>query len=279
MLTALDVLPYRTCGDIREPVTEADRALPGSFCPIMRTCLDCALKGRDDFLDGVVAIHSCDPQEKTARVWESYTSYPYFHFIDMPSTVRPEALVYFRGQLADFRKTLEAFTGRKLTPDRLAGAIEAHNRQRGLVRELHELTKPSPPLVTGTEILQAVKALMSLPVGEGNALLVEVIGEVRSRRPKPERKSARLLTWGSTLDDAEVMQVLEEGANVVMDESCGGIRAYRGAVKLSTDPLAGLADYYLKEITCARTFRQASAGPGERTMPPTCGAGSAISRA
>jgi benzoyl-CoA reductase/2-hydroxyglutaryl-CoA dehydratase subunit BcrC/BadD/HgdB len=157
ILTALDLVPYRTCGDIREPVTEADRALPGSFCPVMRTCLDCALKGKNDFLDGMVAIHSSDPQEKTARVWESYTNYPYFHFIDMPSTVRPEALEYFKSQLNDFKKTLEAFAGKKMSTDRLKIAIESHNQQRTLVRELYELTKPSPPHISGTEIVQVVK--------------------------------------------------------------------------------------------------------------------------
>jgi benzoyl-CoA reductase/2-hydroxyglutaryl-CoA dehydratase subunit BcrC/BadD/HgdB len=260
MLTALDLVPYRTCADMKEPVTEADRALPHSFCPVMRNCLDCALKGKNDFLDGMVAIHSCDPQEKTARIWESYTHYPYFHFIDMPITVRPEALEYFKGQLDDFRKTLEAFTGKKLSADKLEAAIKSHNQQRALVRELYELTKPSPPHVSGTEIVQIVKALTSLPVAEGNNLLTETIGEVKRRAARPEKKSARLLIWSSTLDDTDIMQVLEAKANVVMNESCGGVRAYRGEVKLTADRLEGLADYYLNEITCARTFRQATLG-------------------
>ena len=261
MLTALDLVPYQTCGDVKEPVTEADRALPRSFCPIMRNCLDCALKNKNDFLDGMVTIHSSDPQEKTARVWESYTNYPYFHFIDMPITVRPEALEYFRSQLHDFRTTLEAFTGRKLSREKLEAAIEAHNQQRALVRELYELTKPSPPRVSGTEIIQVVKALTGLPVVEGNDLLTQTISEVKKRTSGPDKKSARLLIWSSTLDDADIMQVFEAKANVVMNESCGGIRAYRASVKLTADPLEGLADYYLNEITCARTFRQAA--PGE----------------
>jgi benzoyl-CoA reductase/2-hydroxyglutaryl-CoA dehydratase subunit BcrC/BadD/HgdB len=226
----------------------------------MRNCLDCALKGKNDFLDGMVAIHSCDPQEKTARIWESYTHYPYFHFIDMPITVRPEALEYFKGQLNDFRKTLEAFTGKKLSADKLEAAIKSHNQQRALVRELYELTKPSPPHVSGTEIVQVVKALTSLPVAEGNNLLTETIGEVKKRAARPEKKSARLLIWSSTLDDTDIMQVFEAKANVVMNESCGGVRAYRGEVKLTADRLEGLADYYLNEITCARTFRQATLG-------------------
>ena len=260
MLTALDLVPYQTCGDIKEPVTEADRALPSSFCPVMRNCLDCALKNKNDFLDGMIAIHSCDPQEKTARVWESYTNYPYFHFIDMPITVRPESLEYFKSQLNDFRKTLEAFTGKKLSTDKLEAAIKSHNQQRALVRELYELTKPSPPLISGTEIIQVIKALTGLPVVEGNDLLTETISEVKNRSTGPKKKPARLIIWSSTLDDTDIMQVFEDKANVVMNESCGGIRAYRAGVKSTADLLEGLADYYLNEITCARTFRQATLG-------------------
>lgn len=260
MLTALGLVPYRTYGDIKEPITEVDRALPSSFCPIMRSCLDCAMKGKDDFLDGMVTIHSCDPQEKTAHVWESYINYPYFHYIDMPITVRPEALEYFKSQLNDFRKTLEAFAGEKLSTDKLEAAIKSHNQQRTLLRELYELTKPSPPHISGTEIVQVVKALMSLPVTEGNDLLTEIIDEVKNRTDKPEKKSARLFIWTGTLDDTDVMKVFEAKANVVMDESCGGIRSYRGEVKITADPLEALAKYYLYEITCARSFRQATIG-------------------
>jgi benzoyl-CoA reductase/2-hydroxyglutaryl-CoA dehydratase subunit BcrC/BadD/HgdB len=260
ILAAFDLVPYRTYGDIKEPITEADRALPTSFCPMMRTCLDCALKGKYDFLDGMVTVHSCDPQEKTARVWESYISHKYFHFLDMPSSVHPEAINYFKSLLNDFKKTLESFTGKKLTASKLKAAIKSHNQQRALVQELYELTKPAPPLISGTELIQVVKALMSLPVAEGNELLNQVIDEVKKRTDGPKKKPVRLLIWSSTLDDVDIMQVFEDKANVVMDETCGGIRAFRGSVKLTADPLEGLADYYMKEITCARTFRQAALG-------------------
>jgi benzoyl-CoA reductase subunit C len=260
MLTALDLVPYRIYGSIREPITEADRALPTSFCPFIRSCLDLALKGKDDFLDGLVWAHSCDPQHRTAHVWESCVKYEYTHFIDLPGTVRVDSLKYFRGQLADFRKTLEAFTGKKLTSAKLKAAIKSHNQQRALVQELYTLTRPVPPLISGTELVQVIKALMSLPVSEGNELLSQIIAEVKKRNDGPKRKPARLLIWSSTIDDVDVMQVLEDKANVVMDEDCGGIRPFRGNVKLTADPLDGLADYYVKEITCARTFRQAALG-------------------
>ncbi|MDY6917578.1 MAG: 2-hydroxyacyl-CoA dehydratase family protein, partial [Chloroflexota bacterium] len=179
LLTASDLVPYRVYADIGEPVTEADRALPTSFCSIMRGCFDCALKGRDGFLDGVVVAHSCDPQEKTARLWESYIDYPFSHFMDIPGTVRPEAVEYFKGQMQDLVRALEAFTGQRLSKSALRGAVQLHNRQRALVRELYDLTKPDPPALSGVEVLQVVKALMSIPVAEGNDLLEQVIAEAK----------------------------------------------------------------------------------------------------
>jgi len=264
LLAALDIVPYRLYGEMREPVTEADRVLPASFCPIMRSCLDCALKGRHDFLDGVITIHSSDPQEKTARIWQSYTTLPYFHFVDMPGTTRPEAVDYFASQLKGLVTTLESLSGKKLSADNITKAINAYNHQRSLVQSLFQLTRPSPPLLTGTEIVQVIKAVMSLPVDEGNQLLTEVIEEAKARKQKSEAQRARLLLWGSTTDDAEVMAVLESNANVVFLEDCGGYRPYRGKVSTAGDALTALARHYLTEITCARTFIQNVAAPTKK---------------
>ncbi len=264
IMSAFDVVPYKICSDIKEPITEADRLLATASCPIMRSCLDCALKGRNDFLDGLVTTHSSDPGEKAARTFGAYTDYSYFHFIDMPGTVRPEAITYFKTQISDFAKTMESFTGKRLSTEKLNAAIELHNRQRSLVQELYGLTRPVPPLVSGTEIVRIVRTLMTLPVQEGNDLLAQVIDEVKKRRKGPVKKRARLIIWSSTLDDPNIMQLFEEQANVVYDETCGGIRPFRSSVKATADPMDGLAAYYLKEITCARTFRQASLGETEK---------------
>jgi len=261
MMTALDLVSYRVFGDMREPLTEADRGLPAAFCPIMRSCLDLGLKGRYDFLDGMVTAHACDPQEKTVHVWECLITHSYFHFIDIPGTLHEGAQEYFKGQLTDLKKTLESFTGKELSTEKLKRAIEAHNQQRALVRELYDLRKPDPPLISGTETLQVIKALMSIPVEEGSELLRQVISEVRERKDGPQKQAARLLVWGSTIDDTSLVGMIEDiGANVVMDDHCGGSRAYRTDVKLTEDPLDGLAYYYLVELVPPRTFREAVLG-------------------
>ena len=261
MIAALDLEPYGLFGDMKEPASKADRGLPAAFCHIMRSLLDLGLKGRYDFLDGVVMPHACDAIEKTAHVWQGMVPGHYFHFMDVPCALHEESLEYFKGQMVNLKKTLESLAGKELSAEKLRRVIEAYNEQRALVRELYDLRKPDPPLISGTENLQVIKALMSIPVEEGNKLLREVISEVKERKNGPQKKAARLLVWSHILDDVALMETIEDaGASVVIDDCCVGRRAYQADVAITKDPLDGLADYYLTKITCARTFREAVFG-------------------
>jgi len=260
MLTALDLVPYRILGDMREPITKADACLPAVVCPFIRSYLDLGLKGKYDFLDGVVMAHACEVVEKVAHIWRIYQEPPYAHFIDTPHTKHEAAQKQHKELLKEFQKTLESFVGKELSPGRLKEAIKAHNQQRALVRELYELRKPEPPLISGTETLQVMVALMSIPVEEGNELLRQVISEVKEGKNGLQKKP-RLLVWGSIIDDIALIELIESaGANVVMDDTCVGSRAYFPDVKLTDDPLDGLAYRYLVELKCPRTFREAAFG-------------------
>jgi len=261
MLTALDLVPYRLLGDMSEPITKADAYLPTVVCPFIRSVMDLGLKGKYDFLDGVVMAHTCEVAEKTAHIWRIYLNPAYAHFIDTPHTTHAAAQKQHKELLKDFRKTLESFTGKELSVERLEQAIRAHNQQRTLVRELYELRKPDPPLVSGVETLQVMVALMSLPVEEGNELLRQVISEVKQRKDGPSLRPARLLIWGSVIDNIALIDMIESiGANVVMDDTSVGSRAYFSQVELTGDPLDGLAYRYLVELKAPRTFRETVLG-------------------
>ncbi|MBA7494147.1 (R)-2-hydroxyisocaproyl-CoA dehydratase beta subunit [subsurface metagenome] len=260
MMTALDIVPYRIFGDTKEPITKADACLPTIVCPFVRSALDIGLKGKYGFLDGVVMCHSCEVGEKSAHIWRTYLSPAYFHFIDTPHTVHKAAQEQFKEQLKDFKKTLESSTGKELSTDKLKEAVKIYNQQRALVRELYDLRKPDPPLILGTETLQVMVALMSIPAGEGIELLRQVISEVKERKKKLQ-KQPRLLVWGSIIDNVALIEMIENAdANVVMDDTCVGSRAYFADVKPTDDSLDGLAYRYLVDIKCPRTFREAVYG-------------------
>ena len=259
MLTALDIVPFRMFGDINEPVTSADDYLPTIVCPFLRSLLDLGLKGRYDFLDGVVMAHVCDVGARISNIWNVGVKTPYSYFIDVPHTNRRVSQERLTTLLEDFKKSLELFTGRTLTQERLKQAIKKHNEQRGLVRQLYDLRKSDPPLISGTEVLQTMVALMSIPVDEGNALLRELLMQIEERKEKPQKKPARLLIWGPVIDDTAFIEMVESlDANIVMDDTCVGSRAFFADVPLTDDPLEGLAHRYLEELKCPRTFRESN---------------------
>jgi benzoyl-CoA reductase subunit C len=255
MLHAFDIVPFRLFGDINEPVTRANSYLPAVVCPFLRSYLDLGLKGKYSFLDGIITSHICDVGAGVPAIWNYAIRTPYTYHIDTPHTLRESARAYHRKLLDSLRLALEEYTGKKMAPLKLVDAIERYNAQRALVRALYELKKPDPPLLSGGETIRIIKAVQSLPVDEGNALLQEVIDEVKARRDAPAKKSSRLMIWGSILDNSLLVDMIEDlDASVVMDDTCVGSRPYFNDVKLTADPLDGLADHYLNHIRCPRTF-------------------------
>ncbi len=256
MLTAFDIVPFRLFGDINEPVTKANNYLPTVVCPFLRSYLDLGLKGKYGFLDGIITSHICDVGAGVPAIWNYAIRTLYTYHIDTPHTMRQSAQEYHRQLLDKFQQSLEQYTDRKLDSAKLIEAIKRHNEQRALVRDLYDLKKPEPPLVSGVETIKVIKAVQSLPVEEGNALLREVIAEVKDRRDGPTKKSGRLMIWGSVLDNSSLVEMVERlGANVVMDDTCVGSRPYFNDVKVTENPLDGLAGHYLNHIKCPRTFQ------------------------
>lgn len=254
--TALDLIPYRIAGRVREPVTEADAYLETIMCPFIRSCFDLALKGDYQFLDGLVIPHSCDSVQRIYDIWKYYRNPGYAHFIDVPHMVHPSSFEFFKMELKTFKKNIEDFAGREISRQSLVDAIEVHNENRALLRELYQLRKQVPPLLSGVEAMQTVIAGMTIPVMEYNQLLREVIQEVTSRKERPQQ-GARLLIYGSELDDVALIQLVEEcGANVVIDDLCTGTRVFWHDVEIDSDPLDALASRYLEKLVCARTYRQ-----------------------
>jgi len=255
LLTAFDIVPFRLFGDINEPVTKANNYLPMVVCPFLRSYLDLGLKGKYSFLDGIITSHICDVGAGVPAIWNYAIKMPYSYHIDTPHTLRESAQEHHRQLLDSFQKSLEQYTGQQLDPGKLVAAIGKHNEQRVLVRELYDLKKPDPPLISGVETIQVIKTIQSLPVAEGNQLLREVIADTKERRDKPARKTSRLMLWGSILDNTSLVEMIESlDASVVMDDTCVGSRPYFNDVKITENPLNGLASHYLNHIKCPRTF-------------------------
>jgi benzoyl-CoA reductase subunit C len=165
---------------------------------------------------------------------------------------------FFQKEIESLKTGLEQFVGRSASEKDIIDAIRLHNRSRALIRELYNLRKLEPPLISGTEAMWVLMAGMTIPIQEFNELLEEVVTEVRSRKPSHDSKP-RLLISGSEVDDDSLIRLVEEsGAHVVMDDLCTGTRFYWHDVDASKGAIHGLAERYLG-ITCPRTYRPGKA--------------------
>lgn len=256
ILEAAGLVPYRIRGDIREPVTHADQYVEPYGCPFVRNSFDLALKGRYDFLDGLVMAHACDSVQRMYGIWTHYRSARFTHLLNVPHTVTPWSERFFRRELELFREHVERFVGCPIDDGRLRATIDLYNANRALIWELYRLRKTSPPPITGTEMLELLIAGSGIPAGEFRALLEEVKGEVTARPARAGGQRARLLFYGCINDDVALIRLLEEcAADVVMDDTCIGARGLLGRVADGGDPLAGFTRYYFTGFHCPRTYR------------------------
>ena len=258
ILTAAHVIPYRIMGSIREPTTVADTYLDPALCPFIKSSFDIAMKGELDFIDGWMTPDSCDNIRIIYNIWRhNLPSYSYQ--LRVPNLFDESCTRFFHEELALLKEELERFAQTEITDEKLRQAIDLHNQQRALLRELYHLRKPEPPLLAGSEVVEILRAVMSLPVEEANQMLRDIIDEVKERKNRP-KGGIRLLVHGPEIDDSALFRLIEElGANVVVDDSCIGTRYFWHDVEKTTDPLNGLATRYLAKIYCPRTIR----GKGE----------------
>jgi benzoyl-CoA reductase subunit C len=257
IITAAGMVPFRIKGDVNEPITKADTEMETIICPLVRSCFDMALKGNYEFLDGLVIPHACDSICRTYDIWKYSLNLPYAHFINMPHGTGDASLVFYREVLNTFRKSLSKFAGKEISDGALAEAIKLHNQNRAKVRELYELRRSSPPLISGEELTEVLIASMSLPVTESIEMLGEVIDEVKGRGAPSTQKQARIMVIGAQVDDTAFIKLIEDsGAWVVADDLCPGAREFMSLVDVTPDPVAGLAERYLRKIKCGRTYRE-----------------------
>jgi benzoyl-CoA reductase subunit C len=267
MITAAGCIPFRMRGDIREPITRGDTLLETIVCPFIRSCFDLSLKGRYDFLSGMVIPHGCDSMVRSYSVWNYSLKLPYFYFLNIPSVVKGSSFEFFHSELNTYRKTLERFTGKKITDQDLVEAVRLHNENREKARALYEMRKSDPPLISGVELTKVLTVGSSLPIQEANDLFGEVLAEIRSRKTSPAKKGLRILLDGPCVDNIDLIRLVEElGANVVMDTTCNGARDSLPKVRPDGDPVDALSRRYLGALNCPKTYRDKKGGSFEEDI-------------
>jgi len=267
IITAAGCIPFRVRGNVHEPITTGDTLLETIVCPYYRSCFDLSVKGKYDFLSGVVIPHGCDSMVRSYSAWSYSLLFSYFHFLNIPTVCVESSFEFFSAELNTFRKSLEKFTGKAITDMDLNEAIRIHNENREKARALYEFRKADPPLISGTELTMILTVGSSLPIREAKTLFDQVLAEIKRREKSSLKKGPRIFIDGACLDNIELIKLVEEiGGNVVADTLCNGARDYFPLTDVGGDPIDALGHRYLGKINCPKTYREKRAGSFERDI-------------
>jgi len=139
-------------------------------CTFCRHSLDQAMRGEYRFLDGLVALHSCDHISRMFDAWRySKVNLPcspfYLRFLSVPFKTDAPAVEWMTGELDRFKRSLEEHFQVTITDDALRQSIKTHNEKRRLLKSLYEMRKQEAPPISGTEVLGIlIASLMTLPM-------------------------------------------------------------------------------------------------------------------
>jgi benzoyl-CoA reductase subunit C len=250
LLYAAGILPVRIFGS-HEPQDLTEPHIFGMYCPFCRDCLAQALKGRYDYLDGIMIAQSCLHIRQAFTSWQIHIPIDYSYYLPFPNKVQsPRALPYLVAELAAFKRSIEQWVGRQITDLDLDRAIELMNLNRKLMRQIYELRKQDPPALTGLEAMYMVLSSQLTDKSEHNDALRALLDALPTRKLNRDSGN-RLMIIGSEDDDTEFIKMVEAlGATFVTDDHCTGSRYFWNEVIHDKDRLSAIAARYIQRPPC-----------------------------
>ncbi len=250
ILYAANVLPVRILGS-HETQNLTEPHIFAMFCPFCRDCLAQGLKGRYNYLDGIMIAQSCLHIRQAYTSWDLHIPTEFSYYLPMPHHVQsPHATAFLRGEYELFIKKVETWTGRKITDVDLKRGIDIMNRSRNLMKAVYETRKNADVPMTGLEAMQMVVSNQMIEKIEHARITEDVLNELKGRSIGKE-KATRLMLLGSEDDDVKFIEMVESlNAVIVQDDHCTGTRYFWDTVETDGNPLTSIAQRYVNRLPC-----------------------------
>ena len=212
IIWAAGALPIRITGDFYREMElgDADSYLYITTCSFCRSCLQLALIGKYDFLDGYISSATCDGSRRLADIWGQYIGHiPLIHTLTVPRKMTAEAHQLYCLEIKGLKDKLEEHFKVRITQESLWDAIKLFNKTRELLLKLYETRKADRPSISGAETMELLNAGFRMPRDKYNGLLERLLDELQSTNRRVNG-SVRLMISGSPLNNPEFIRAIEE---------------------------------------------------------------------
>jgi benzoyl-CoA reductase/2-hydroxyglutaryl-CoA dehydratase subunit BcrC/BadD/HgdB len=263
LVIAAGASPIGLCGTWEAPIAAAEKDLPRNLCPLIKSSYGFAVTGQCPFFhisDMVIGETTCDGKKKMFEILKS-KNIKETYVMNLPQMPDEKAsLELWITELRKLRKYLEDRYNVKITDDKLREAIHITNEESKAQKELYDLNKAIPALISGMDMLTiSWQTNFQSDRRESTRMIRHLTSEIRETASHGyhvgDTSSKRILLTGTPIGTGseKVLRLIEEtGALVVAMENCGGYKTVELMIDESdcSDPLLLMAQKYLK-VPCS----------------------------
>ncbi|MEA3471677.1 MAG: 2-hydroxyacyl-CoA dehydratase family protein [Thermodesulfobacteriota bacterium] len=259
LIHAAGFIPVRVMGGIGE-VNDAYSLAPNFICPPLLLSLEKALKGKYDYLSGIVQGYTCDVVCGLVNIWEENIGGEIYHTIPLPYNDNPEARGYFRSCIEELNDKLKNIGG-KITEDSLNDSLNLYAGIREIVLGLYNKLRESLLPLSAVDLFHVIRAGFVMPPEDYFDMLKILQKEIEDAEI-PERGGIPILISGSLVEDPRAFKILEEvGGKIVSDDLCTGFRHFYPPDGEGGDAVERLIDRYMKRFPCPARIRARERAP------------------
>jgi len=252
------ILPVRILPDPKVPQTLAKDHIQANRCAMCLGCLEQGLSGQYDYLDGLVYVQSCLAQSQTFSSWVMHVPLAWNYRMFQPFRQDlPDARKVYVQLLEGFIASFENWLGAPISKESLAKSVAVYRENRQLLKQVYELRKKHPPLISGSDAQMVVLSSLLMDKKEHNELLKQLLQEMKAVQPSGNGDRPRLMLISSGIPPMDFTELVESiGADIVVEDHCIGVRHFWGEdpndPPMDADPAEAIVRYYHeKKVQCA----------------------------
>jgi len=245
LVHAAGMLPFKVCGAQVEGI-EADSHFGSYLCSVIKTSLELSLTNKIE-LDMFVTHPICDAARNLGAIWGRNFDYK-AQILYLPQNPNSgHSITYLRDEYARVLVDCEKLTGRKVTDDDLRRSLELYNEGRALMRELYEIKRTTPWLLSVREAWIFVALSGILPREEFNELMRAAIPLIRDRGTRRQDKMKVVFEGGfCEQPPLDLLQTIDRSCYVLDDDLLIVQRFILEDIPLEGDPIQNLATAYIE---------------------------------
>lgn len=227
---AIGAIPVGLCSFANETVPAAERKLPKSMCPLVKSSYGFAVEDKCPFFhfaDLVIGETTCDGKKK---MYEMMAEFKPVFVMELPNSQSQKSMEFWKQEIIRTKEYLEEFFQVIITDEKMKAAIHLGNRIRKSLLRLCEVMKLEPAPVLGGDIQKIVSGskyrfdFETTPevVDQITDQILEEYYQGTMLEPRP-----RILITGCPIggDSLKVIRAIEDhGGVVVALENCSGVK-------------------------------------------------------